>query len=175
MKIRNLGSKNSSPRYTINRIYHKSRFMKSYFLVFALFLGSLFASAQKKIIKTDQAPVPIAPYSQAVEANGFIFVAGQIGLNPQTRQLVPRGIEAEAGQIMENIKAILLAANLTMNDIVNTTIYLKDIAAFQKVNDIYGKYFNGNFPARTTVGINNLPGGASIEIAVTAMRGPKRK
>ncbi|MFN8347627.1 MAG: Rid family detoxifying hydrolase [Spirosomataceae bacterium] len=149
--------------------------MKSYFLVFALFLGSLFASAQKKIIKTDQAPVPIAPYSQAVEANGFIFVAGQIGLNPQTRQLVPRGIEAEAGQIMENIKAILLAANLTMNDIVNTTIYLKDIAAFQKVNDIYGKYFNGNFPARTTVGINNLPGGASIEIAVTAMRGPKRK
>jgi len=149
--------------------------MKTIFLFFALSISTLVAFSQKKIIKTDQAPVPIAPYSQAVEANGMVFVAGQIGLNPQTRQLVAGGFEEEAVQIMENIKAILRAANLNMDDIVNTTIYLKDIANFAKVNDIYGKYFNGNFPARTTVGINNLPGGASLEIAVIAVRGPKRK
>jgi len=149
--------------------------MKTYTLVFALFLSSLVVSAQKKIIKTDQAPVPIAPYSQAVEVNGLIFVAGQIGLNPQTRQLVTGGFEAEATQVMDNIKAILFAAGLSMDDIVNTTIYLKDVAYFQKINDIYGKYFNGNYPARTTVGVNNLPGGANIEIAVVAARGPKRK
>lgn len=161
--------------YTTNKIYHKSNFMKFSFFICLLFVSALTASAQKKIIKTDQAPVPIAPYSQAVEANGLIFVAGQIGLNPQTRQLVTGGFEAEAMQVMDNIKAILQAANLKMDDIVNTTIYLKDVANFQKINDIYGKYFNGNFPARTTVGINNLPGGASVEIAVVAMRGPKRK
>lgn len=168
-------SKISSLPYIIDRMYYKSKFMKTLTLIFALFLSSLSIFAQKKIIKTDQAPVPIAPYSQAVEANGLIFVAGQIGLNPQTRQLVPGGFEAEATQVMENIKAILLAAGLTMDDIVNTTIYLKDVAYFQKINDIYGKYFNGNFPARTTVGVNNLPGGASVEIAVVALRGPKRK
>ena len=137
--------------------------MKTYILIFALFLSALSASAQKKIIKTEQAPVPIAPYSQGVEANGLIFVAGQIGLNPKTRQLVTGGFEAEATQVMENIKAILLASGLSMDDIVNTTIYLKDVAYFQKINDIYAKYFNGDFPARTTVGINNLPGGASVE------------
>lgn len=76
---------------------------------------------------------------------------------------------------MENIKAILLASGLSMDDIVNTTIYLKDVAYFQKINDIYAKYFNGDFPARTTVGINNLPGGASVEIAVVAARQTKRK
>ena len=138
--------------------------MKTYILIFALFLSALSASAQKKIIKTEQAPVPIAPYSQGVEANGLIFVAGQIGLNPKTRQLVTGGFEAEATQVMENIKAI-----------VNTTIYLNDVAYFQKINDIYAKYFNGDFPARTTVGINNLPGGASVEIAVVAARQTKRK
>ena len=168
-------SKISSLAYIIDRMCYKSNSMKPFVLIFALFLSSLSIFAQKKIIKTDQAPVPIAPYSQAVEANGLIFVAGQIGLNPQTRQLVSGGFEAEATQVMENIKAILQAAGLTMDDIVNTTIYLKDVAYFQKINDIYGKYFNGNFPARTTVGVNNLPGGASVEIAVVALRGPKRK
>ena len=149
--------------------------MKSTTLLFALFITTLATFAQKKIIKTDQAPVPIAPYSQAVEANGLVFVAGQIGLNPQSRQLVTGGFEEEATQIMENIKAILRAANLSMDDIVNTTIYIKDLTSFPKVNEIYGSYFTGNFPARTTVGSNNLPAGASIEIAVVALRGPKRK
>jgi 2-iminobutanoate/2-iminopropanoate deaminase len=149
--------------------------MKKISLTIAAILVSIGCFAQKTIIKTDQAPVPIAPYSQAVEANGMIFVAGQVGLDPKTRQLVAGGFEAEATQVMENIKAILTAANLSMSDIVNTTIYLKDIANFGKINDIYGKYFTGNYPARTTVGVANLPASATVEIAVIAVRGPKRK
>lgn len=149
--------------------------MKNPILLFAFFLLSINVSAQKTIIKTDNAPTPIAPYSQAVEANGLIFVAGQIGLEPTTRQLVTGGFEAEVTQTMNNVRAILVAAGLNMSDIVNTTIYLKDINNFQKVNEIYGKYFTGNFPARTTVGVANLPGGASIEITVVATRPPRRK
>ncbi len=125
--------------------------------------------AQKRIIQTTEAPQPIAPYSQGVVANGFLFVAGQVGLDPKTRQLVTGGIEAETVQVIENIKAILKAANLDVTHVVNTTIYLKDISNFAKVNEIYGKYFTADFPARTTVGVANLPGGANIEIAVVAV------
>jgi 2-iminobutanoate/2-iminopropanoate deaminase len=122
----------------------------------------------KEIVKTDKAPVPIAPYSQGVKSNGLLFVAGQIGLDPTTRKLVEGGFEAETIQIMANIKAVVEAAGSKMTDIVNTTIYIKDINNFAKVNEIYGKYFTGDFPARTTVGVANLPGGATIEIAVVA-------
>jgi len=125
-------------------------------------------SGNRQIIKTDKAPVPAAPYSQGVISNGFLFVAGQVGLNPQTRQLVTGGFEPEAVQVMENVKAILEAAGLGFSDVVNTTIYLKDIGNFAKVNEIYGRYFTGNFPARTTVGVAALPGNASVEIAVVA-------
>lgn len=147
---------------------------KNIFTLFFLF-STVFCIAQKKVIQTDQAPAPIGSYSQAVEANGMVFVAGQIGLNPQTRQLVAGGVEAEAAQIMDNIKAILKAANLSLADIVNTTIYVKDLAHFSKINEIYGKYFEGNFPARATIGVDNLPGGAALEIAVVAVRGPRKK
>ena len=132
-----------------------------------LILLSLLSFAQnKEIVKTTKAPVPIAPYSQGVKANGLLFVAGQIGLDPVTRKLVEGGFEAETVQVMENIKAVAEAAGAKMEDIVNTTIYLKDINNFAKVNDIYGKYFTGDYPARTTIGVANLPGGANIEIAV---------
>lgn len=130
---------------------------------------SYFSFAQhKEIVKTDKAPVPIAPYSQGVKSNGLLFVAGQIGLDPANRKLVEGGFETETIQIMANIKAVLEAAGCKMDDIVNTTIYMKDMNNFAKVNEIYGKYFTGNFPARTTIGVANLPGGANIEIAVVA-------
>jgi len=135
-----------------------------------LALSSTFAFAQnKEIVKTDKAPVPIAPYSQGVKANGMLYVAGQIGLNPENRKLVEGGVEAETVQIMANIKAIVEAAGASMEDIVNTTIYMKDLGNFAKVNDLYGKYFIDNYPARTTIGVANLPGGANIEIAVIAV------
>jgi 2-iminobutanoate/2-iminopropanoate deaminase len=122
----------------------------------------------RQVIKTDQAPVPTAPYSQAIKANGFLFVAGQVGLDPKTRQLVAGGFEQETTQVMKNIQAILAAAGLGFADVVNTTIYLKDVGNFAKVNEIYGRYFTGDYPARTTVGVAALPGNANVEIAVVA-------
>lgn len=139
----------------------------------ALLLLSVAARAQspggRQVIKTDRAPVPTAPYSQAVKANGFVFVAGQVGLDPKTRQLVAGGFEQETVQVMKNIEAILAAAGLGFADVVNATIYLKDVGNFAEVNKIYGRYFTGDFPARTTVGVAALPGNANVEIAVVAV------
>ena len=123
----------------------------------------------KTIIKSDQAPQPIGPYSQAVKANGFLFVAGQVGANPQTRQLVTESFEAEATQVLENLQAILKGAGLDFRHVVKATIYLKDIGQFAKVNEIYGKYFMMEPPARETVQVANLPGNANIEISVIAV------
>lgn len=136
-----------------------------------IFFAACFAgNAQtKKIIKTDNAPQPAGPYSQAVVANGMIYVAGQVGRNPGTRELASGGTAAECKQVMENIKAILQEAGTGMSAIVNTTIYLTDVNDFAEVNKIYGSYFAGNFPARTTVGVAALPGGSHIEIAVIAL------
>ncbi len=142
-------------------------------IIFFITSFGLFAQ-NKEIIKTDKAPVPIAPYSQGIKANGFLFVSGQIGLNPSTRKLVEGGTEAEAVQIMENIRAVLAAGGAKMEDIVSTTIYLKNMDDFPKMNEIYGKYFTRNFPTRSTVGVNSLAGGANIEITVTALL-PLRK
>ncbi|CAH0996795.1 2-iminobutanoate/2-iminopropanoate deaminase [Emticicia aquatica] len=133
-----------------------------------LFVSNLVFAQHKEIVKTDKAPVPIAPYSQGVKSNGLLFVAGQIGLDPATKKLVEGGIEPETIRIMENIQAVVEAAGAKLSDIVNTTIYIKDIGNFAKVNEIYGRYFTGDFPARTTVGVANLPGGANIQIAVVA-------
>ena len=139
------------------------------YLLGLLLMANLVFAQKKEIIKTDKAPVPIAPYSQAVKANGFVYVAGQIGLEPVSRKLVEGGIEKETPQIMENIKAILAEAGLELKHIVNTTIYMKDLSNFEVVNKIYGSYFAGEYPARATVGVANLPGGANIEIAVVAV------
>ncbi len=144
--------------------------MKALSLLVIILKFSFISFAQnKEIIKTDKAPVPIAPYSQGIKANGFLFVSGQIGLNPVNRKLVEGGVETETTQIMENIKAVLSAGGATMEDIVSTTVYLKNINDFQKMNEIYGRYFTGNFPTRSTVGVSSLAGGANIEITVTAL------
>jgi len=150
----------------------------TYFVLFVISLLSSNVFAQKanspkkqlkKIIQTNHAPQPIGPYSQGVVANGFLFVAGQVGANPQTRQLVTESFEAEATQVLENLKAILKAAGLDFRNVVKTTIYVKDIAQFAKVNEIYGKYFTSEPPARETVQVANLPGNANIEISVIAV------
>ena len=123
----------------------------------------------KTIIKTEQAPVPVGPYSQWVVANGLLFVAGQVGANPQTRQLVTESFEAEATQVMENLGAILKAAGLDFKHVVKTTIFLKDINQFAAINTVYGKYFTAEPPARETVQVANLPGNANVEISVIAV------
>ncbi len=126
-------------------------------------------SQQKEIIQTDKAPKTIGPYSQAVKANGFIYVAGQLGINPETGALVADSFEVEVKHAMENIKTILEASGSSMADIVNTTVYITELSKFSVFNEIYGTYFNENFPARTTVGAYTLPKNARIEIAVIAL------
>jgi 2-iminobutanoate/2-iminopropanoate deaminase len=150
--------------------------MKKIVAVLLMSCSFFAASAQRKqIVKTTKAPTPIAPYSQAVRSNGLVFLAGQIGLNPETKKLAEGGLEPETVQILENIKAVLQASGAGLEDVVNTTIYIKDMKHFSKVNEIYGKYFTSDFPARTTVGVAELPGGASIEIAVIAAVPPRKK
>lgn len=139
-------------------------------LVLIFSICSITVSAQQKtVIKTKNAPQPAGPYSQAVIANGMIYVAGQVGRHPETRALAKGGTAAECKQIMENIKAILQEAGTDMSAIVKTNIYLTDVNDFAEINKIYGSYFTDNFPARTTVGVAALPGGSHIEIAVIAI------
>jgi 2-iminobutanoate/2-iminopropanoate deaminase len=121
------------------------------------------------VVQTDQAPKAIGPYSQGIIANGFVYTAGQLGLDPITGKLVEGGVAAEAAQAMRNLSAILSAAGTSVANIVKTTIFLHDMADFPKVNEVYGQYFPSAPPARSTVGNLNLPLGAQIEIEVVAM------
>jgi 2-iminobutanoate/2-iminopropanoate deaminase len=125
----------------------------------------------KQVIKTDLAPAPIGPYSQAIVANGFLFASGQIAINPQTGELETSGIQAETHQVMKNIEAVLTKANITFEHIVKTTIFLSDMSLFPQVNEVYGSYFkdNSQAPARETVAVKGLPRGVQIEVSVTAV------
>jgi 2-iminobutanoate/2-iminopropanoate deaminase len=122
----------------------------------------------KQIIQTEKAPAPIGPYSQAVKAGGFLFVSGQIAIDPATNDLVKGSVKEEAHCVMKNIEGILKDAYLTFQHIVKTTIFLSDITLFAEVNEAYGSYFNGDFPARETVAVKSLPKGVNVEISVTA-------
>ena len=122
----------------------------------------------KKIIRTDKAPAPIGPYSQAVLSGNTLYVSGQIALNPADGQLITINIIRETNQVMENIGAILKEAGFDYSDIVKTTIFLKDLQNFQTVNDVYGNYFKDNFPARETVEVSKLPKDVNVEISVVA-------
>jgi 2-iminobutanoate/2-iminopropanoate deaminase len=123
---------------------------------------------EKKIIHTKGAPEPIGPYNQAVRANGFLFVSGQIALNPNTGELLTQNIEIETNQVMDNLKAILETAGIGFDHIVKTTIFLSDMSLFGVVNEIYGSYFSGSYPARETVAVKTLPKNVNVEISVIA-------
>lgn len=125
----------------------------------------------KTVINTAGAPAPIGPYSQAIEANGLIFISGQIALDPSTGELVLDDIKTETTKVMENIKAILTEAGIDFSHIIKTTIFLKDMASFAQVNEVYGAYFTEKFPARETVAVAGLPKNVNVEISVTAVRG----
>lgn len=120
------------------------------------------------IISTDKAPAAVGPYSQAIMANGFLFCAGQIGLDPQTGTL-QEGLEAQMKQICSNIDAVLSAAGLTQKNVVKTTIFVTDMNDFARVNELYAEYFGDHKPARSTVGVAALPKGAIVEIEVVAV------
>jgi 2-iminobutanoate/2-iminopropanoate deaminase len=122
----------------------------------------------RKYINTDQAPMPIGPYSQAVQVGHTLYVSGQIGLNPQTGELIQKAIEGETDQVMQNIHAILKAAGLTMEHVVKCTILLKDMSFFSRVNEVYGGYFIKNPPAREAYEVARLPKDAHVEISCIA-------
>jgi len=123
----------------------------------------------KQIIQTEKAPAPIGPYSQAVKANGFLFISGQVAIDPATNEVVTGGLMKEAQQVMKNIEAILKEANLTFQHVVKTTIFLSDMSLFAEVNEIYAGYFDGDFPARETVAVKGLPKNVNVEISITAV------
>jgi 2-iminobutanoate/2-iminopropanoate deaminase len=123
----------------------------------------------KKIINTPNAPSPIGPYSQAVEANNMLFISGQIAFKPGTSDLANTDINEETHQVMKNLQSILSTAGVDFNAVVKTTIFLSDMELFGKVNEVYGKYFDGEFPARETVAVKGLPKNVNVEISMIAI------
>ncbi|NDE15666.1 RidA family protein [bacterium] len=118
----------------------------------------------KKAIQTNAAPAAIGPYSQAVQAGGLLFVSGQIPLDPASGQLVGASVEEQATRVLKNLRAIVEAAGATMSNVVKTTIFLKSMDDFAKVNEIYATFFEAPFPARATVEVSRLPRDVRVEI-----------
>ena len=127
----------------------------------------------KKIISTTQAPEPIGPYNQAVLCGDMLFISGQIAIFPASGLIAATDIVGETHQVMHNLRAILSSAHMDFNHVVKTTIFLSDMALFATVNEIYGKYFTGEFPARETVAVKGLPKNANVEISMIAMNPSK--
>ncbi|NGZ77409.1 RidA family protein [Saccharibacillus alkalitolerans] len=125
-------------------------------------------SNTKKPIVTDQAPSAIGPYSQAVAAGGFVFASGQLGLDPATGEF-PSGVEAQAKQSLENVRAVLEAAGSSLDRVVKATMFLKDMNDFAAANAVYGTFFNEPYPARSTVEVARLPKDALVEVEVIAL------
>lgn len=123
----------------------------------------------KRVIYTDKAPKAIGPYSQAIHIGTLVYTAGQVGLDPATMELVPGGIEEQTRQVLANLTNVLEAAGTNISKVVKTTVFLKDMNDFAKMNSIYAEAFNENPPARTTIAAAGLPKGALVEIECVAL------
>ncbi len=124
----------------------------------------------KKIISTEKAPKAIGPYSQAVEANGMLFISGQVPVNPETGKVVDGGIKEQTMQVMKNIGAILNEAGYSYNDVIKSTCFLSDMADFKEMNEAYGSFYTDNPPARAAFAVKALPLGALVEIETVAAK-----
>lgn len=125
----------------------------------------------KKIISTTKAPAPIGPYNQAVLVGNTLYTSGQIALNPQTMELVLDDIKAETKQVLENMKAVLEAANMAFENVVKTSIFISDMNLFSQINEVYAMYFDeATAPARETVEVSNLPKFVNVEISMIAIK-----
>jgi 2-iminobutanoate/2-iminopropanoate deaminase len=134
-------------------------------------VAALSDCAMKTILSTRAAPEAIGPYSQAIRADLWVFLSGQIPLDPATGQLVSGDVSAQTERVLQNLSAVLAAANCDPSDVVRTTIYLVDLAHFAAVNDVYGRHFKAPHPARSTVQVAALPRGAQVEIDAVAFIG----
>jgi 2-iminobutanoate/2-iminopropanoate deaminase len=128
---------------------------------------------EKKIINTSNAPAPIGPYSQAILVNNMLFISGQVAINPSSGNIDATDIIGETHQVMHNLRTILQDAEMDFNQVVKTTIFLSDMSLFTTVNEVYGKYFKGDFPARETVAVKGLPKNVNVEISMIAACSPK--
>ena len=125
---------------------------------------------EKKIIHTHEAPAPIGPYSQAVQAGSLLFISGQVAINPVTGNVEAKDIREETIQVMKNLTAILHEAQMDFNNVIKTNIFLSDMSHFATVNEIYAGYFTGDYPARETVAVKGLPKNVNVEISMIASR-----
>lgn len=125
---------------------------------------------QKNIIHTTQAPAPIGPYSQAVQAGNLLFISGQVAMNPATGNIEGTDVGGETEQVMKNLNALLTEAGYDFSHVVKTTIFLSDMSLFSAMNEVYGKYFTGNYPARETVAVKGLPRNVNVEISMIAAK-----
>jgi len=129
-----------------------------------------FINMSKVIIKTENAPAPIGPYNQAVFSGDTLFISGQICIDPATNGMNNKDLATETHQVMKNLKAILSEAQMDFNSVIKTTIFLSDMSLFATVNEIYATYLTGDFPARETVAVKELPKSVNVEISVIAAR-----
>jgi 2-iminobutanoate/2-iminopropanoate deaminase len=150
--------------------------MKKLIPLLALFLFASIAFAQPKpssrtrsAVSTTDAPKALGPYSQAIRVGDFVFCAGQTGRDPATGQLIQGDVAAQTDRVLKNVAAVLAAAGTDLDHAVKTTVYLKNIADFNAMNEVYGRFFKGTPPARSTVGVADLPAGAAVEIEVVAV------
>lgn len=125
---------------------------------------------EKKIINTKNAPAPIGPYNQAIIVDNVLYISGQVCIDPASGNLKNKDLQEETHQVMQNLKSILQEAGMSFNNVVKTTIFLTDMNRFSEVNEIYGKYFDGDFPARETVQVAALPKFVNVEISMIAVR-----
>lgn len=124
---------------------------------------------KREAVRTDAAPKAIGPYEQAIRINGFVFTAGQIPLDPKTGNIVDGGIAAQTRQVLENLKGILEASGSSLDRVVKATVFLKNMADFAAMNEIYAEYLGSSKPARSTVAVAELPRGALVEIDLVAL------
>lgn len=125
---------------------------------------------EKQIINTKNAPAPIGPYNQAILTGNLLLVSGQIALNPDTNELVLNDIKTETHQVMKNLRSILSEAGMDFDNVVKTTIFIMNMNDFAQINEVYGSYFSGDYPARETVQVAALPKGVNVEISVIASK-----
>lgn len=125
---------------------------------------------EKTVITTKSAPAPIGPYNQAILVNNTLYISGQVCIDPTSNNLKNKDLQEETHQVMQNLKSILHEAGMSFNNVVKTTIFLTDMNRFSEVNEIYGKYFEGDFPARETVQVSALPKFVNVEISMIAVK-----